>query len=98
VAIADFKRTYEEELQKSKQHVESKSILTSLHNHWDGLTVFVDHPHIPMDNNESERKMRNAAIGRKNYYGSGCIWSAHFTAKLFSIFQTLLKWKINLHD
>lgn len=58
----------------------------------------MDHPYIPMDNNESERKMRNAAMGRKNYYGSGCIRSAHFTAKLFSIFQTLLKWGINIHD
>jgi len=39
--------------------------------------------------------MRNPGLGRKNYYGSGRIWSAHFTAKLFSIFQTLAKWDIN---
>jgi hypothetical protein len=24
-----------------------------------------------------------------------CIWSGHFTATLFSLFQTLLKWHIN---
>jgi len=39
--------------------------------------------------------MRGPAVGRKNYYGSGSICSAHCTAWLFSIFQTLLKWDIN---
>jgi len=33
--------------------------------------------------------------GRKNYYGSGSIWSAKLTAMLFSIFQTLGLWHIN---
>ena len=95
-AVADFKVKYEEELQNTKLHGECKAVLKSLKNHWDGLIVFVKHPFIPMDNNESERKMRNPGLGRKNYYGSGRIWSAHFTAKLFSIFQTLTKWDINL--
>lgn len=97
-AAEEFKTKYEEELQKPKLHFECKAVLKSLKNHWDGLIVFVKHPYIPMDNNESERKMRNPGLGRKNYYGSGRIWSAHFTAKLFSIFQTLEKWKINLQD
>ena len=52
-------------------------------------------PHIPMDNSEAERRMRPGAVGRKNYYGSGAIWSAYFAASLFSIFQTLLLWNIN---
>jgi transposase len=97
-AIAAFKTKYKTELQQPKLHFECKAVLTSLKNHWDGLTVFLDHPYIPMDNNESERKMRNPGLGRKNYYGSGRIWSAHFTAKMFSIFQTLIKWNINVLD
>ncbi|MDP8217203.1 MAG: hypothetical protein P9M03_00560, partial [Candidatus Theseobacter exili] len=40
-------------LQKTKLHVECKAVLKSLKNHWDGLIVFVKHPVIPMDNNES---------------------------------------------
>ena len=64
-------------------------------NHWDGLGVFVEHPQIPMDNSEAERKMRGPAVGRKNYYGSGSIWSGQFTAALFSVFQTLVKHEIN---
>ena len=33
--------------------------------------------------------------GRKNYYGSGSLWSAEFAAMLFSILQTLVLWGIN---
>ena len=33
--------------------------------------------------------------GRKNYYGSGSIWSAQLAAMLFSILQTLVLWGIN---
>ena len=40
-------------------------------NHWSGLTVFVDHPWVPMDNNVAERAARLPVVGRKNFYGSG---------------------------
>lgn len=39
--------------------------------------------------------MRPPAVGRKNYYGSGSLWSADLTAYLFTLFQSLLKWGIN---
>ena len=45
--------------------------LESLQAHWQGLTVFVDHPDVPMDNNTAERVQRGPVVGRKNYYGSG---------------------------
>ena len=70
-------------------------MLRSLKKHWDGLGVFVEQPQIPMDNSEAERRMRGPALGRKNYYGSGSIWSGQFTAALFSVFQTLVKHEIN---
>ena len=72
-----------------------KKVLESLKNHWKGLTVFVDYPEVPMDNNKAEQKMRIPVIGRKNFYGSGSIWSGQLTAILFSIFQTLILWNIN---
>ena len=52
--------------------------------------LFVEYPEIPMDNNESERRLRNPVVGRKNYYGSGSVWSGMLAAILFTIFQTLL--------
>jgi transposase len=75
----------------------AKKLLTSLNRHWAGLTVFVEHPQIPMDNNQAERSLRNSVIGRKNYYGSGSVWSSELAAALFTIFETLKLWKINLH-
>jgi transposase len=41
-----------------------------------------------MDNNRGENSIRNPVTGRKNYYGSGSIWSAQLAATLFSILQT----------
>jgi transposase len=75
----------------------AKKLLTSLENHWGGLTIFVGRPEIPMDNNQAERSLRGSVVGRKNYYGSGAIWSAELAAALFTIFETLKLWKINLH-
>lgn len=69
----------------------ARKALESLCRHWKGCILFVDHPEIPMDNNESERRLRNPVVGRKNYYGSGSVWSGALTAILFTIFQTLLK-------
>ena len=72
-----------------------RSVLTSLKNHWDGLTIFLDHPVVKMDNNISERAARKGAIGRNNYYGSGSVWSGHLAAMMFTLLQTLQQWGIN---
>jgi transposase len=72
-----------------------RKVLTSLQEHWSGLTLFVDDPRIPMDNNLSEQRLRGPAVGRKNYYGSGALWSGRLAAMLFSILATLKLWQIN---
>ena len=70
-------------------------VLSSLLTHWSGLTVFVEHPEVPMDNNKAENTLRTSVTGRKNYYGSGSLWSAQLAATLFSILQTLALWGLN---
>ena len=72
-------------------------ILTSLQNHWKGLCVFVDHPEVPMDNNNGEQSIRNPVTGRKNFYGSASLWSSVLAAIMFTIFQTMALWGINRH-
>ena len=72
-----------------------RKVLNSLQTHWEGLTLFIDHPEIPMDNNAAERALRGPVVGRKNFYGSGSLWSGQLAAMLFSVFQTLLLWNIN---
>ena len=71
---------------------------TSLQEHWAGLTRFVDDSRIPLDNNASERQDRGPALGRKNYYGSGALWSGRLAAMLFSLFATLSLAKINIRN
>jgi transposase len=81
--------------QERSLHEAKRPILESLHNHWDGLTVFLTRPEVALDNNSAERALRSPVVGRKNYYGSGSIWSAHLAAMMFSVLQTLLVWGLN---
>jgi len=87
-AIAQFKQEVEGELSKGGLHKTQKQPLASILNHWDGLVLFLDNPDIPMDNSEAERQIREAALGRKNYYGSGSVWSGRMTAGLLSVLRT----------
>lgn len=96
-AVAQMKTRADRELAADDIHPTAKKVLTSLHNHWDGLTIFVDNPDVPMDNNTAERAIRPAVIGRKNFYGSGAKWSSQLFVMMLSIFQTLQKWNINSH-
>jgi transposase len=94
-AIQDIAATRDDELANTALHQCQRKALKSLDDHWQGLTIFVDHPEVPMDNNEAERRLRNQVVGRKNYYGSGALWSGMLSAVVFSIFQTLLINHIN---
>ena len=85
------------ELAGDKLRDPCRKALVSLAAHWSGLTLFVDDPHIPLDNNYGERLIRNPAVGRKNYYGSGAQWAGRLAMMMFSIFATLTLWKINPH-
>jgi transposase len=85
----------EAELAEPSVHPARRKVLESLGNHWAGLTVFVEHPEVPMDNNTAERVERGPVVGRKNYYGSGAVWAGRLAALLFSLLQTLCLWRLN---
>jgi transposase len=84
-----------EELSNLKIRQPCRKVLESLQEHWSGLTRFVDDSRIPMDNNASERAGRGPAVARKNFYGSGSLWSGRLAATMFSVLATLAHWKIN---
>lgn len=94
-AVAAMRQQLDTELADPALRTPACKVLTSLQEHWSGLTHFVDDPRIPMDNNLSERRLRGPALGRKNYYGSGAPWSGCLAAALFSILATLQLWQIN---
>ena len=83
------------ELSDSKLREPCRKVLESLEEHWTGLTQFVEDSRIPMDNNASEREVRGPAVARKNFYGSGSLWSGRLAAMMFSLFATLVRWKLN---
>jgi transposase len=94
-AVAEMKAQMEAETARADLATPCRKALESLQEHWEGLTRFVDDPRIPMDNNASERRARGPAVARKNFYGSGSLWSGRLAAALFSIFATLSLWKLN---
>ena len=94
-AVAAMRQQLDIELADPALRLPVRKVLTSLQEHWSGLTLFVDDARIPMDNNLSERHLRGPALGRKNYYGSGALWSGRLAAALFSLLATLKLWQIN---
>ena len=94
--VAAMRTQADTELADAKLPTPCRKVLASLQEHWDGLTRFLDDPRIPLDNNASERQVRGPALGHKNYYGSGALWSGRLAAMLFSLFATLTLAKINI--
>jgi transposase len=72
-----------------------RKVLAVMRGYWAGLTVFVEHPDVPMDNNAAERAERGPVVGRKNYYGSGAVWAGRLAAVMFSLVETLRLWGLN---
>ena len=94
--VAAMQAKADAELADPKLPTPCRKVLASLQEHWSGLTRFLDDPRIPLDNNASERRARGPALGRKNYYGSGALWSGRLAAMLFSLFATMSLSKINI--
>jgi transposase len=92
--VAHLAERRDAELRKPDLHGACRKVLTSLQKHWSGLTVFLDHPEVPLDNNAAERAERGPVVARKNYYGSGALWSGRLAAMMFSLLQTLTLWNL----
>jgi transposase len=93
--VAEMQTEAAKELADPHLREPCRKTLTSLKEHWSGLTRFVEDLRIPMDNNASERANRGPALGRKNYYGSGSLWAGRLAAMLFSLFATVTRCGLN---
>lgn len=94
-ALEEMAQRRDKELKDPHLHWQKRKVLESARKNWPGLTVFVDHPEVPMDNNEAERALRSAALGRKNYYGTHSLWSGQLAAVCMSILQTAVRHGLN---
>ena len=61
------------------------------------LTFFMSDPHLPIDNNVSERQLRSPVIGRKTWLGTHSERGSETTEILFTIFQSCNLAKVNSH-
>ncbi|MDB5311550.1 MAG: Transposase family protein [Gemmataceae bacterium] len=57
-------------------------------NHWEALLRFTQRGFLNIDNNASERALRPAALGRKNYLFTGSDEGGRTTAVLYTLTQT----------
>jgi transposase len=55
---------------------------------WNALTLFLTDPHLPIDNNASERALRVSALGRKNFLFVGHDEAGENLAGLYSLVAT----------
>ena len=87
-----FARLYahaERELDGLPAEAREAKPLRSLLHHRKGLSVFVDRPQVPMDNNAAERALRGPVIGRRLSFGSDSETGARFTAMMYSVTGSL---------
>lgn len=73
--------------QVSSKSQEAQAINYFLKN-FNGLTKFLDHYTLPIDNNHQERMLRNPVIGRKTWFGTHSRRGAETAAKLFTIVES----------
>ena len=88
-ALAGVFAHAKEELAGLPDKAREGKALRSLLNHREGLSVFVDRPQAPLDNNRAERFLRGPAIGRRLSFGSDSEDGARFTAMMYSVVGTL---------
>lgn len=65
---------------------------------WDALTLFLTDQHLPVDNNASERALRVAALGRKNFLFVGHDEAGENLAGLYSLIATCEANEVNPVD
>jgi len=97
-ALDQIKEASEKQLADPSCHEEIRRVCKGIIGDWDGLSLFFDFPHVPPDNNPAEQALRGPVVGRKSYYGNHSQWMANFTAKMFTLCETLKLNNINLEE
>ena len=90
-AVAELKSLLLQELPKSRDGSQKRKAIVYLQSRWTGFIKFLTDTRIPMSNNEAERTIRHAVVGRKNYYGSGNHSGAETAATLFTVTESCKK-------
>jgi hypothetical protein len=63
-------------------------------NHWAALTRFLEDGRLRLDNNITERQIRDVALGRRNYLFSGSHAAAQRSATIYSLLRTAAQYGV----
>jgi hypothetical protein len=87
--VARLKRRLSALLAQPWEQKHARRLLKRLRRHQSELLTFLEHAHVPSDNNHAERMVRPAVIVRKNSYANGSDQGALTQAVLMSVLRTL---------
>jgi hypothetical protein len=65
--------------------------ITYLRNQFDHMLEYLDDGLVPIDNNETEQLMKQAALGRKNWMFIGSVAAGYRAADLFTLVSSALE-------
>lgn len=80
-----------DEYPKSRPKSQKRKAIEYLLERWKGFTLFLSDIRLPLSNNEAERTIRHAVVGRKNFYGSNNHTGAETAATLYTIIESARK-------
>jgi hypothetical protein len=74
--------------QAESPHAKTRALARELLNDWDTWWVVLDHPELPLTNNEAERALRHWVIARRISYGTRTAQGSRALAALASVIDT----------
>ena len=83
-----MKKRAMEELPRYPNKNKYRKALNYFLENYEGLTYFLDHADVPIDNNGAERLLRSHVVGRKTWYGTHSERGAKTAAILFTLVET----------
>ena len=72
----------------SSTHKKTRALAGEMLNDWEVIFIVLDHPHLPLTNNEAERALRHWVILRKISYGTRTDQGSRIFAILASVIET----------
>ncbi len=83
----EMKARAKKDIKKSSNKSHFSTALNYFLNNFDTLTKFIKNSDVDIDNNASERRVKNHALGRKNWYGNHSVRGV----KTYVILYTLIE-------
>ena len=84
--MISYRQTCEQ--MKSSTHKKTHALAVEMLNDWDVIFTVLDHPHLPLTNNEAERALRHWVIMRRISYGTRTGQGSRIFAMLVSVIET----------